>query len=752
MSDIEFTKEEKTNLTNCDREPIHILGLINPHGLLLVLTEPDFKIVQLSNNTQEHLFIAPEQLLNKTWDAVIDAEKIAFIKNLIATEKLENSPHYLPTLTINGKQYEGLLHRSQGLLLLELERNPTTPSALPEGMYATLQATTAILQKTNSVTELCQKAAIQIRNFISFDRVMIYKFAEDDSGFVIAEAKREDLESFLGLHYPASDIPKQARALYLKSWLRMKPDNDAADVPVIPALNPVTQQPLDMSYCVLRSMSAIHSEYLRNMGVHSTMSISIIRDGKLWGLVACHHYAGARYVPHEARMACEFLAHMLSLQMVSKEDAENLEYVSRLNSQHSLLVEAMSETGYFRRGLLKREDIFRNWIDADGIAILVDKEVHTLGETPAPEFIEKIGVWLHESINEDVYATNHLSSLLPDQFEAMKTAAGMMAIRLGRLYPQYVIWFRAEIAQTVNWAGNPNKPVEVGEFGERLTPRKSFELWVEDVQGKAEPWKVCEIEAARMLRRSILEIIVRRTEELQKLNEELERSNTELDSFAYIASHDLKEPLRGINNFSHFLLEDYADKLDEDGVSKINALIRLTQRLESLLDSLLHYSRRGRQELNLKTVSLQNILSHTLESIAVRINESGTEVRVLRELPEVKTDEVMIEEVLTNLISNAIKYNNKPEKWVEIGWQEDNTSLEPRLIFFVRDNGIGIAPQHQENIFRIFKRLHGKDEFGGGSGAGLTIVKKIITRHNGQVWVESKPAVGSTFYFSLPQS
>lgn len=277
------------------------------------------------------------------------------------------------------------------------------------------------------------------------------------------------------------------------------------------------------------------------------------------------------------------------------------------------------------------------------------------------------------------------------------------------------------------------------------------------------------------------EELQRRNDQLQKLNDELTRSNRELDAFTYIASHDLKEPLRGIHNYSHFLFEDYGDQLDAQGRDQLLTLQRLTQRMELLIDALLRYSRLGRQELERHPTELQSALDEALESLLSRIRESNVEVRLPRRLPVLAVDRTLAVELLVNLIANAIKYNNKPKKWVEIGWkteaedwemengkagaseimdEEGSEALSSTLssphnsqsstpIFYVRDNGIGISEKHRESIFRIFKRLHGRDDYGGGTGVGLTVVRKIVERHGGRIWLESLPGEGTTFYFTL---
>ncbi len=246
------------------------------------------------------------------------------------------------------------------------------------------------------------------------------------------------------------------------------------------------------------------------------------------------------------------------------------------------------------------------------------------------------------------------------------------------------------------------------------------------------------------------EELQRRAEALQRLNLELEHSNRELDAFAYIASHDLREPLRGIYNFSHFLLEDYSDKLDASGVEKLHTLMRLTRRMEALIESLLYYSQIGRVELAIEDIDMQEIVDETLELLAARLQEGHVQVCLPARLPTVRADRVQMGEIFANLIANAIKYNDKAEKWVEIGCEvSPDIDETTRQVFYVRDNGIGIAAQHYESIFRIFRRLHGREEYGGGTGAGLPIVRKIVERHGGHIWLVSQPDVGTTFYFTL---
>lgn len=738
---------DQVDLTNCDREPIHIPGSIQPHATVLVLEEPSLKILQTSANCAETLGLEAANLLGRELADLLAEKDLRFVQGIL-NKQIEASPHYLPPMAVGslGHVFEAVVHRHQGVILLELERWSDQDTMLHEEVYVSLKHTLNHLQGTRSVVEFCQLAAEHVRSFTGFDRIMVYRFADDASGHVIAESKRDDLESYLGLHYPASDIPKQARVLFVKSQLRLNPDVRYRPVALEPTLRPDTQQPLDMSYCVTRSMSPIHAEYLQNMGVAASMSISIVVGEELWGLFACHHYS-PRYVAHNTRMACEFLAHMLSLQVGNKESEEQHEYRLALTHEHRKLADAMAMQAEFHHTLNHSPGHAYMGMDAGGSALILNDEVYLRGHTPDEKSVQTLAYQLAENIEPAVWATDHLGRHFPGWEELAGVASGVLAARLSRNSPAFVFWFRPEESQTMNWAGDPAKPVETGPLGDRLTPRKSFDLWQQEVRGTSKPWLACEVEAARMLRQTILETEVRRAEHLVRLNAELDERNRQLDSFAYVASHDLKEPLRGISNYSNFLLEDFADSLDEQGKVYLRTMMRLTERMETLLDSLLYYSRLSRADIQSRRVDMNAAVKDATEIVVARIEESGTQIKILRPLPEVNGDADRLGEMLANLISNAIKYNDKKPPVIEIGWQAGELDSPP--VFFVKDNGIGIAKEHQQLVFQIFKRLHPRDEYGGGVGAGLTIVRKIIERHGGRIWIESEPGKGTTVFFTL---
>lgn len=748
-------KSFEVDLTNCDREPIHIPGAVQAHGVLIALDD-DFQIRQISENCSQHFGRAAAELLGQPLAELVGDKYFDYFKGEASALNIEANTLYLDNLEIAGKNFEIMAHRYQKITIVEFEHPIAEMSQGNQANFGVLRQKLTEINNALPVAKFCQSAAEAVRFVTGFDRVMIYRFLEDDSGEVIAEALRDDLSPFLGLRYPASDIPKQARALYIKQSLRFKVDVDDISSTIVPTLNPQTGQPLDLSYAATRAMSPIHVEYLKNMNVAASMSISIVKDGKLWGLIACHHNS-PRYISHQARIFGEFLAHTISLQIEAKTAAESHEYVSHLKDYHHRILAELDETQNIRQTLIAGGNNLLKSLECGGAALVLRDEISLIGATPGEANVQKLIEWLWaEQAEETVFATRELAKLFPKAADYAQAASGVLAVRLTRKTPEYIIWFRPEERQTVKWAGNPEKPVTTGQFGARLTPRQSFEVWKTEVRGQSAPWKPFEIEFAETLRRTVVEIILRRIDELIELNRQLETSNTELDSFAYVASHDLKEPLRGINNYSTFLIEDYAKDLEGEAVERLQTLVRLTERMETLLDSLLHYSRVGRLDLQKTEVDLNEVLQQSLLFLRNRIADSNAEIVVPRLLPKAFVDEIRVGEVFSNLISNALKYTDQENPRIEIGYTENETrdiagALKIERVYYVRDNGIGIDERFHSDIFRIFKRLHGRKEYSGGVGAGLTIVKRIVERHGGRIWLESATGEGTIFYFTLEE-
>ncbi len=757
-------KRYGTTITNCDSEPVQTPGCIQAHGALLVVRLGDLTILQASENTAQHLGEPPERLLDQPVALVVGEANAVLLHEVLEREPAEGNALYVFTLPAREGTIalDVCVHTIEGVAVLEFEATGRAGSHAGGDYFLLVKAAVRRLQAASTLREFCRRVSEEVRNITGLDRVMVYRFHADNHGEVFAESKRDDLSPWLGLHYPEADIPKPAREIYKRIWIRPVPDAAGSLAEMVPLANPDTGRPLNMTYCALRGASVMYTEYLANMGVAASLTMGILIDGELWGLIACHHLEPTRF-PHQVRSACELLAQVASLQLKSAEQNEQLAYRLKLESIHQQLVAKAAQEGDLM-ALSDREPSLLDAMDADGAALYHLDRWWCAGRTPNVAQLDALAEWLQQrpefdSDSRPVFVTDTLSREYPAGAEFAGVASGVLAVRISRLRRNLIIWFRPETIQTVNWAGNPNdKPLVPGPQGSRLTPRASFELYVESVRERSLPWSAMEIDAALRLRLLVMELVISRAERLAELNEDLTSSNEELDAFAYVASHDLKEPLRGIHRYAHQLLEG-AQALDADNRQRVESLMRLTLRMDSLLDSLLHFSRVGRTNLEFVSVDLNEVLEEALEMIGVRRTEKTCTIELPRPLPTIQCDPVRVREIFSNLISNALKYNRQGCPSVEVGYlAPDEPGARPnapaeadgQVIYYVRDDGIGIEPRHFEQIFRMFKRLHGRDEFGGGVGAGLTVVKKVVQRHGGCIWLDSTLGAGSTFYFTLP--
>jgi light-regulated signal transduction histidine kinase (bacteriophytochrome) len=503
----------EADLSTCDREPIHIPGSIQPHGVMLVMDRTQRRIEQVAGDTRALLGLSQEQLLDQPIAELLDADSTRFV-----SEQLNLSSSAVAALTRLGVNAGGTtipldltLQALDQTVVLELEPTQRTNSGGGDPI-AQLKALLAVVQVTASVDESCAAAAAALRAVTGFDRAMVYRFLPDESGEVVAEDARPGLESFLGLHYPASDIPRQARELYRRNWLRTIADINYAPAPLNPPLNRRTGGPIDMSHCVLRSVSPIHCEYLRNMGVSASLSASIVVRDSLWGMLVLHHYS-PRTVSADLRIACETFAQIFSLhvgaKMLAESSAERLGTRQAREELITVLGNA-SEVG----AAIAAWDLC-GYLSATGAAVYVDGRFHLCGFTPStPELVELVR-WLNE-LNRPLFVSEQLSAEFPPAARYPELASGLVAVGISHAPRDYVLWFRPEIGRTVRWAGDPSKSVKVGRHGVRLTPRGSFAEWLEVTRMQSAPWSELTLEAAEALRVVLLESVLKSVVEAQR--------------------------------------------------------------------------------------------------------------------------------------------------------------------------------------------------------------------------------------------
>lgn len=741
-------KNNEVSLDNCDREPVHIPGCIQSFGVLLAVDPKTFQVLQVSDNSLIWLGKTAEQLQGSALIDIIQEVNFGYLLEHIEENKLDLFPRYVFTLEISNQSLDFLAHFHDQLLILEAEQTSAVPQ---EKLFKEVNCITAKLLKENSLKKFCQTLALEIRNLTGLDRVMVYKFHKDYSGEVFAEAKHHNLHSYLNLRYPAEDIPNPAREIFKKIWVRPVPDVNYTQSEMVPLINPLTQRPLDMTYAFLRGASVMYTDYLKNMSVAMSLTLSIVVDGKLWGLVACHHNT-PKIVPWPIRAACELLAQMSSLQLKNTLKAEFKLYERDVENKISGLTEKIIVKNQQLSNFIHDKSL-KYFVEASGIAILEDKQWYVSGLTPSSTQLNQLLNYLKSNIkdsktNTSLWATECLSEAYADALQYAKSASGILVMPLSINHDHLIIWFRQELVQTVNWAGDPyNKPIEKSPHGPRLLPRTSFSLWQESVKYRSESWEDVEIEAIKRLRQALTEAIASQSHTLKKLNDKLAKSNNELESFAYLASHDLQEPLRGIYFYAHLLREQAEENQDQEALQRLDSLMKLTQRMKSLIESLLDFSKLGHTNLAFEKINMNNIIEEALDQIAARIDEKRPQIKIDQSLPYAYGDGILLREVWANLISNAIKYNDHEKIKIEIGYLPTPYGQS----YFIRDNGIGIAPQHHDLIFQVFKRLHSERKYYRGSGVGLSIVKRVIERHQGKIWIESNLGQGTTIYFTLKQ-
>jgi light-regulated signal transduction histidine kinase (bacteriophytochrome)/CheY-like chemotaxis protein len=497
------------DLTNCDREPIHLLGAVQPFGFLLGVSRASWVVTHASENVATWLGVQADALMGLSIDRIFIPEAVHAIRGHLQSAIMSDTVAraFALVLAADGRRFDIAVHVVADTVIIECE-----PSVDEEGVNAgaAVRGMMARLQQSGDQRVFYRVAAREMRALTGFDRVMIYRFDHDGSGEVIAEAARAGLESYLGLHYPASDIPKQARLLYERNWLRIIPDIDAAPSRIASAAADAAQ-PLDLSMSVLRSVSPIHIEYLRNMGVGASMSVSILRQNRLWGLFACHHYA-AHPVAFGRRTAAELFGQMFSLLMENREREVEGAYETRAQGLHQRLVTVMAAEATQLESIIAHLDDIADLLTCDGIGVRVNGKAALRGLTPSAEDFATLVEWLNARNLSEVYGAYEIAAEHPAATTFADRAAGMLVVPLSRPPRDYLVFFRKEVARSVSWAGDPSKPVTVGPLGERLTPRKSFELWKETVRGQSLPWTPVEIRIAEALRVSLLEVILRLTD------------------------------------------------------------------------------------------------------------------------------------------------------------------------------------------------------------------------------------------------
>ncbi|MFI1439583.1 ATP-binding protein [Streptomyces fructofermentans] len=754
------------DLSECVTEPIHLLGGIQSYGTLVAVDAGSGVVDTAARNTGAVLGVACEDLLGGPVTRIL--EETDYAEALEATAAFQDTAAFLPVRAGtegDRRPFDLSVHRVGDLLVLEFEPREEGDAFRFSGFYRGVRAALARLRSATTVAECCARAVREMRALTGFDRVVAYRFdGPEGPGEVVAEDVDASLESWLGLWFPATDIPPQARRLYRENWIRVITDVDDESVRLHPPVRPATGRPLDLSQAALRTVSGFHLEYLRNISVASSMSVSILRDEDLWGLIACHGAGPVRLSP-EVRSACELFGAAFSLQLAAIEEKERAQALLKANERTAVVAALLD--GRLEEAVARHGDAVRALLDADGFVLSRGGRVTASGIEVPEELVavlrRRAGVltpgslWSTDRLPEEARGTEDGGPGTgvggPGTGDSGPEAgpAGVLMIPLGAS-GEFLAWTRQERPVPQHWAADPSEPVRVGPRGERLTPRGSSAVFRSVMRGRSLPWSPHDEAAALELWRILTGLVLRHADTLAVLNDELRMTNLDLDSFAHIAAHDLKEPLRGISNSATFVMEDAASELDETTLRRLRTMQRLAGRMDELLNSLLDYARLGRAGLQVREVSLAEVVDGALDVVGPRLEQAR--VTVVRGRPgTLRADADRLYEILVNLLVNAAKYaGDHDRRTVEIGLEEvvPPGAVRPETAVVVRDNGIGIATDQQQEVFHLFRRLHGPGERGGGTGVGLAVVKRIVERHGGRLWLDSVPGEGTAFYFVLP--
>ena len=514
----------EADLSNCEREQIHLTGSIQPHGALLVVREHDYVVVQASANAAAMLGFG--SVLGRPI-ATLEGDLAERISPHVTVPMIYTLPLAV-RCAIGPKRcpFDVVMHRPPaGGIVIELE--PATKQVnYTQGVEEAIKA----ILGAHSLRALCDETARIVRKLTGYDRVMVYRFDREGHGEVFAEERKDKLEAFLGNRYPATDIPQIARHLYERNRVRVLVDINYTPVPIGPELSPLTGQLLDMSLCLLRSISPIHVQYLKNMGVDATLVISLMVGGRLWGLIACHHYQ-PRHVTFEMRMVCELLAETIATRIAALESSARGQAELAVRRLEQRLTESIPREGDWRGALFDTPQTLLQPLRATGAALLFEDQITVTGDVPATRALHEIGAWLDRRQDGQVFASASLGLDEPGFAELRGAASGMVAVSLSASPGEYLLWLRPEQIRTVTWGGDPNKAVVVGNSPMDLSPRRSFAQWHQVVEATSEPWTEADLVAARLIGDSVKDVILQfRSVGMLIAQEQLERVRRQVRS------------------------------------------------------------------------------------------------------------------------------------------------------------------------------------------------------------------------------
>jgi len=726
-----------TAIDQCAEEPIRIPGAVQPHGAVVLVEPTALRVLSASANCAEMLGHCAA--VGECLHVGNNSAEAQLVLDAVATWAQSGDTHFVRAIAFNDHSFQLAVHRTSQGLLCEFEVVQPRDTETLEALYPRMRTFLDNLEPESGIGAIAAKAAEEIRGITGYNRVLVYRFDEDGHGTVIGEDGDGTLPGFMDHRFPASDIPPQARELYISNRVRLIPNADYAPVPLTPAL--LDGAPIDLSAANLRSVSPVHVEYMRNMGTMASMSVSLVIDGRLWGLISCHN-ATAKAVGPQVRAACEFLGRIVAQQIGATHRV--LENARRLATKHieTELVAKLSRASSLQIGMTETPDLWLRLANAQGVAIVDQGRIDVAGETPSVAQIAAIVDWLEHQAIERPFATDHLSGAMPGADAFADKASGLIAVPISQLHASFILWFRPEVVRTVKWSGDPHKPMDPSNG--RLHPRKSFAAWQEQLRQRSVPWRASEVEAVADLRNALISFVLLRAEERAEMTDELERSNAELESFSYSVSHDLRAPFRHIAGFAE-LLKRRATGLDETSQHYLANIVAAAITAGTLVDDLLRFSHLGRAALSHGDVDMNKLVDEARQTITFANKDRRIEWQVDR-LPRAWGDQNYLRQTLFNLMDNAAKYSRHADPAVI---RITGEVVGDETVYTVSDNGVGFEMEYVGKLFGVFQRLHRPEDF-EGTGIGLALSKRIVEKHGGRIEAHSTINQGARFTFALP--
>ena len=713
---------------NCDQEPIHIIGEVQEYGFLIGTKGSE--IAFYSENVLSLFSLKPKSVLGEKIEVLFDQLKLDINWDNFS----HNQELAIQHINFNGEEYTLSIHSNNGFTLYEIEK--VFPHHKINKEY---QAVQNILRKSNdeNIWKILLK---EIQEIIDFDRAMIYQFLYDGSGEVIEESVKDGLESYLHLHYPESDIPAQARALYLKNPVRITSHASGKTYPILGT----EKEKIDLTYSVTRATSPVHVQYIKNSGMEASFSTSIIINGVLWGIVACQN-AKPKHLDLQSRLLVETLTRTSANAYATFKSRETLEDYQRINLNNISLRQNLLSEENFGKALENNIDDIMKTCGAEGMIIKINNEILTHGNVPNLSDIEKIIDWSkvnNQDFEENIFISSTFCKTSNLELDDSDISCGIIISVLGNNTSDMLIWIRKEQGQKIKWAGNPEKKTisEIKDGVEiiKFSPRKSFEIWKEYVKDTALPWKSKEIESAKWITSVILKASHTKSSQILDLNNQLKELNQELDSFSYTISHDLNTPLTVIKLNAQLMKRIV--KSEDSSHKYLDNIVNQVDTMSDMMKNVLELSKIKKSEIELKKIEVDLLINKLAEDSKVSFDAPHTEI-IIENTPEVLGNPTMVYQVFGNVIGNAIKYSSKSSNpTVKIIGEVFNNEVT----YKITDNGIGIDKKDADKMFKIFSRMSNAKAF-NGNGVGLNIVQHLMEKMGGAISYESESGVGTTF-------